>query len=138
VSGQLHAPAALSRRKNFRYPLSRRLSRPQSRCECGGEEKKSHHCICRELKPGRPARIGITLTEHHSKKAYSGSGGIAPSIRNLGTIDGGEWSASRPGRIILWETASGTPCIRGWMGPRAGPDAVVKRKIPSPCQVWNP
>jgi hypothetical protein len=29
-------------------------------------------------------------------------------------VDGGEWSDSRPGRLI-----SGTPCIGGWMVPRA-------------------
>jgi len=28
--------------------------------------------------------------------------------------------------------------IEGWVGPRAGPDAVVKRKIPSPRQDSNP
>jgi hypothetical protein len=43
------------------------------------------------------------------------------------TLDGGEWSASRPGRC--------TPsilCIGGWVGPRAILDRVAKRKIPSP------
>jgi hypothetical protein len=29
---------------------------------------------------------------------------------------------------------SGTHWIGGWVGPRADLDAVVKRKIPSPCQ----
>jgi hypothetical protein len=28
--------------------------------------------------------------------------------------------------------------IRGWVGPRAVLDAVVKRKIPSPCRESNP
>jgi hypothetical protein len=28
--------------------------------------------------------------------------------------------------------------IGGWVGPRAVPDAVVKRKIPSPCREPNP
>jgi hypothetical protein len=37
----------------------------------------------------------------------------------------------------------GTHWIRGWVGPRAGPDTVVKRKIPSPCRdsdprLWSP
>jgi hypothetical protein len=26
----------------------------------------------------------------------------------------------------------------GWVVPRAGLDAVVNRKIPSPCRDWNP
>jgi hypothetical protein len=31
-----------------------------------------------------------------------------------------------------------THWIAGWVGPRAGLDAVVKRKLPSPCQDSNP
>jgi hypothetical protein len=30
------------------------------------------------------------------------------------------------------------PGIGGWVGPRAGLDAVLKRKIPSPCRKSNP
>jgi hypothetical protein len=43
---------------------------------------------------------------------------------------GTEWSASRYGRFIPREIAPGTPWIGGWVGLRAGLDAVVKRKIP--------
>jgi hypothetical protein len=39
VSGQLHAPDALSPGKSPRYPLDRRLSGPQSRSGRGGGEK---------------------------------------------------------------------------------------------------
>jgi hypothetical protein len=53
-------------------------------------------------------------------------------------LDGGEWSASRPGRFTPWERAPGTPWIGGWVGPRAVLDAVVKRKIPSPRREPNP
>jgi len=48
------------------------------------------------------------------------------------TLDGGEWSASRTGRFIPRERTPGTHWIRGWVVPRAGLNAVVKRKIPSP------
>jgi len=48
-------------------------------------------------------------------------------------IDGGEWSASRPGQFTLRERAAITQWIGGWVGLRAGLDAVVKRKIPSLC-----
>jgi hypothetical protein len=34
----------------------------------------------------------------------------------------GEWSASRPCRLIYGERASGTHWIEGWVGPRAGLD----------------
>jgi hypothetical protein len=42
-------------------------------------------------------------------------------------LDGGEWSASRPGRFTPRERAPGTRWIGGWVGPRAVLDAVVKR-----------
>jgi hypothetical protein len=53
-------------------------------------------------------------------------------------LDGGEWSASRPGRFTPKEGALGTHWIGGWVGPRAVLDAVVKKKIPSPCRESNP
>jgi hypothetical protein len=45
-------------------------------------------------------------------------------------LQGGEWSASRPGRFTPGERANGTHWIGGWVGPRAGLDAVLKEKIP--------
>jgi hypothetical protein len=53
-------------------------------------------------------------------------------------LDGGEWSASRPGRFTPRERAPGTHWIVGWVGLRAVLDAVVKRKIPSLRRVSNP
>jgi hypothetical protein len=53
-------------------------------------------------------------------------------------LDGGEWSASRPGRFTPRERAPGTHWIGGWVGHRAILDAVVKRKIPSLHQESNP
>jgi hypothetical protein len=64
-------------------------------------------------------------------KAFWGSGGIDYSFLTS-TLDGGEWSASRPGRFTPREIALGTHWIGGRVGPRAVLDAVVKRKIPSP------
>jgi hypothetical protein len=46
-------------------------------------------------------------------------------------LDGGEWSASRPGRFTRQGKRSGTHWIGGWVGPRTVLNA-VKRKIPSP------
>jgi len=48
-------------------------------------------------------------------------------------LDGGEWSASRPGRFTPRERAPGTY----WIGPRAFLDAMVKRKIPGPHRESN-
>jgi hypothetical protein len=71
-------------------------------------------------------------------KTYWGSGGIYPRI-HTSALDGGEWSASRRGRFIAKERASpGTHWIGGFVGPGTGLDAVVERKIPSPCRDWNP
>jgi hypothetical protein len=43
-------------------------------------------------------------------------------------LDGGERSASGPGRFTPEMEAPGTYWIGGWVGPTAGLDAVVKRK----------
>jgi hypothetical protein len=48
-------------------------------------------------------------------------------------LEGGERSASLPGRFTPRERVPGTPWIGGCVGPRAVLDAVVKRKIPSPA-----
>jgi hypothetical protein len=53
-------------------------------------------------------------------------------------LDGGERSASRPGRFTPSERAPGTPWIEGWVGPRAVVDTVVKIKIPSTRRESNP
>jgi hypothetical protein len=44
------------------------------------------------------------------------------------SIDGGEWSASCPGRFTPGERAPDTHWIRGWVDPRAGLNVVEKRK----------
>jgi hypothetical protein len=53
-------------------------------------------------------------------------------------LDGGEWSALRPGRFTPRKRAPRTHWIGGWVGPRAVLDAVVKRKIPNPRRESNP
>jgi hypothetical protein len=49
-------------------------------------------------------------------------------------LDGGEWSASRPGRAFT----PGTHCTRGWVDPRAGLDTEDRGKILCPCRGSNP
>jgi hypothetical protein len=53
-------------------------------------------------------------------------------------LDGGKWSASRPGRFTPKKRAPGTHKTRGWMGLRAVLDTVVKRKIPGPRRESSP
>jgi len=43
----------------------------------------------------------------------------------ISALDGGEWSASSPGRFTPKERDPGTHWIGGWMDLRAGLDAVV-------------
>jgi hypothetical protein len=47
-------------------------------------------------------------------------------------LDGGEWSASRPGRFTPRESAPGASGMGGWVGPRACLDTVVKSSQPPP------
>jgi hypothetical protein len=56
----------------------------------------------------------------------------------ISALDGGEWSASRPGRFIHKERVPGTLWIGGLVGPRAVLDEVVKRKIPTPTRKLKP
>jgi hypothetical protein len=53
-------------------------------------------------------------------------------------LDGGGWSASRPGHFSPRERAPGIHWIGGWVGPRPVLDAVVKRKSSSPRRESNP
>jgi hypothetical protein len=44
-------------------------------------------------------------------------------------LDGGEWSASRPGRALPRERIPGTHCTGGWVGPGTGLDTEARGKI---------
>jgi hypothetical protein len=46
------------------------------------------------------------------------------------TLDGAEWSTSRPGRFIPVIRAPDTHWIGGWVDPNAGLDAMAKSKTP--------
>jgi hypothetical protein len=70
------------------------------------------------------------LTWHHYVKMYWGSGGSTPGILNLSAR--WNWMVSFTLRHFTpRKKAPGTHWIGGWVGPRAGLDAVAKRKIPS-------
>jgi hypothetical protein len=57
----------------------------------------------------------------------------------ISALDGGEWSASRPGRAFTpGERTAGTHCTGGWVGPRAGLDTEARGKIPSPLSGIEP
>jgi hypothetical protein len=50
----------------------------------------------------------------------------------ISALDGGEWSASRPGRALPREKDPGTHCTGGWVDPRDGLDPGDRRKILCP------
>jgi len=54
-------------------------------------------------------------------------------------LDGGEWSALRPALFTPGVRAPGTHWTGGWVGPKAGLEAVAKRKIPitAPAGNWT-
>jgi len=53
-------------------------------------------------------------------------------------LDGGEWSVSHPGRLTPKERTPGTHWLGGWVGPRTGIHAVVRRKFPAPIGIQIP
>jgi hypothetical protein len=55
------------------------------------------------------------------------------------SVDGGEWSASRPGSITTKKGSLGIRRIRGWVDSRTGLDNVERGKIfPLPLSAVQP
>jgi hypothetical protein len=52
-------------------------------------------------------------------------------------LDRGEWSTSRTSCLEPVETAFGTDCIRGWVGPRASLDDVEKKNNFASARIRN-
>jgi hypothetical protein len=61
-------------------------------------------------------------------KAYAGVNVYIHIFLTAELVEG-KWSASRPCRFTPGERALGTHWIRGWVAPRAGLNAVEKRKF---------
>jgi hypothetical protein len=73
----------------------------------------------------------LLLTEHNTMEAYWSSGGIAPRILDLGTR--WRWVVSfTPRSIYAQRKNPGSHWIGGWVGPRAGLDAVLLPGLESP------
>jgi hypothetical protein len=79
----------------------------------------------------------LCLTKHHAMKTYR-EWRYSSTHYLTSALDGGEWSASRPGRFTPRERAPATHWIGGWVGPRACLDMVSKIKVPKPLRESNP
>jgi hypothetical protein len=78
----------------------------------------------------------LCLIKHHAMNTF---GGKEACLRELLTALGwDELSASRPGLISAGETATGTHCTGGLVGPRAGLDAVERKQEPFPVTEIEP
>jgi hypothetical protein len=105
------------------------------------------------------SQLSLCLMKYHAMKTHKGRGksclcavfNWAPSHESVlgewryssthslnSALDGGEWSASGPGRFTPRERAPGNHWIGGCVGPRAVLDAVVKRKISISRRESNP
>jgi hypothetical protein len=63
---------------------------------------------------------------------YSSTQSLIPAL------DGGEWTALRPGRFTLTDRALGTHRIDAWVSTRAGLYTVSRVKIPCPRRESKP
>jgi hypothetical protein len=89
------------------------------------------------IKVNEEVKFSLCLTEHRAMKTYWGLG-YSATHSLTSALEGGEWSASRPARFTLRNPPPRINYTGGRVGSRAGLDAVVKRKIPSPRQESNP
>jgi hypothetical protein len=73
-------------------------------------------------------------------RRLGGGGGRYSSYSFMtSALDGGEWSASRPGRAFTpGESTPGTHWTGGWVGPRAGLDTEDRGKNPLPLPGIEP
>jgi hypothetical protein len=75
----------------------------------------------------------------HAIEALGGERRYSSYSSSTSALDGGEWSASRPGRALTpGERTLGTHGTGGWVGPRAGLDTEARGKILCPRRESNP
>jgi hypothetical protein len=75
----------------------------------------------------RTVKLSPCLPKYHSAMKMYWGVEVWLHIFLTSALDGGDWSASLSGRFTSRERATGSHWIGGWVGPRAGSDAMVKR-----------
>jgi hypothetical protein len=133
--------------------LGRKLDGVQSQAGYGGEKTESNNWFYWESNQASHAH-----THTHTLKDLKESHGVIPRTNCQGVgkkgkvvpvlmtyggnrsiaspfltsaLDGGQWSASRPGRFNHGKVLHWTGV---WVGPRASLNAVEQRKIACPCR----
>jgi hypothetical protein len=95
--------------------------------QCDGSNHTERFSSGIHIKLNAKVKLSVCfLTGHHAIKAYWGAEVLLYAF-STSALDGGEWSASRPGRFTPRERVPGTHWKGGWEGPRAGLDTVMKR-----------
>jgi hypothetical protein len=83
--------------------------------------------------------LSLHITKYHAVKTYRG---VETHLHAFltSTLNGSNWSASYIGHLTPGKSLSSTHWIGGWLDPRAGLDATVKRKksLPFSCLESNP
>jgi hypothetical protein len=82
--------------------------------------------------------LTLYLTKHHAMKTYWGSEGIARSTHFLSWYYMEVNGQLRAQAALPQGRTTSTHWIGSLVGPRAGPERVAKRKIPSPRRESNP
>jgi hypothetical protein len=108
--------------------LHTRLSPPPEAWNCSGQaDMKLGGCILTPALGLFQKRFFLCLTNSALRpEDVWGSRGIAQPFLTS-ALDWGQWSASHLFRFNTGKTAPGTHLTRGWVGPRADLDAVLKR-----------
>jgi hypothetical protein len=75
--------------------------------------------------------VKCTSPHHFTNAGRSEANGKTPRSPTEAFLTSGEWSASRPSRFTPEVRAPRTHRVGGWVGPRAGLDAVAKRRTAS-------
>jgi hypothetical protein len=82
------------------------------------------YCVFKGCKV-KKVKLSLCLTNYYNMKAYVGVD-VQIYIFLTSALDGGESSASRPGRFTPGEIAPGTHWIGSWVDPRTGLEDVEK------------
>jgi hypothetical protein len=80
--------------------------------------------------------LSVTQSHNSPMEAQGGERVYSSYSFTSSVLDGGEWSASRPGRALPpRKDPHGTHCTGGWVGLRAGLDTEARGKIR--CLCWD-